>query len=176
MVVDDRIRVTAVLKNGLVQIPDMARLDVAQPQAAFPEKRVQPGVDHVFVTPMRCPLNGGSGDLQPLPQKIGEQRRLRFRLLQDGFWFPVRLLQPFQAGLGFPLVTLHRDAQGNRFLSAFPGFVVEIKDSGVFSASFYETAGNFPMLHKIPPTTIDLWLVSLTASKELSILLLKLLE
>jgi hypothetical protein len=27
-----------------------------------------------------------------------------------------------------------------------------------------------------PPTTIDLWLVSLTASKELSILLLKLLE
>ena len=29
---------------------------------------------------------------------------------------------------------------------------------------------------KIAPTTIDLWLISLTASKELSILLLKLLE
>lgn len=167
VVVDDRIRITAVLKNGLVQIPDMARLDVAQPQTAFPKERVQPGVDHVFVAPVRRALNSRSGDLQPIPQEIGKQWRLRFRLLQDGFRFPVLLLQLFQAGLGFPLVTLHWDAQGDRFLLSFSGFVVKIQDSRVFSASFYETAGNFSMLHKIPPSGVHSRLCDVTLDERI---------
>lgn len=59
----------AVLENGFVQLPDVPRLHIAQPQAAFPEKRVQPRVDLALVALVGRALDGGRGGFQPVLQK-----------------------------------------------------------------------------------------------------------
>ena len=118
--------VAAVLEDGLVQLPDVLGLQFLQSQSTLPEERVQPGVDEPLVTLVSGALNGGSRDLQPLPQEVRKQRGLLlwgFRFHDPG---TVRLLQFLQACLGLALVTLHRNTQGNGLLPAFSIFIIQV--------------------------------------------------
>lgn len=73
MVVDHGVGVATVLEDGLVQLPDVLGLQFLQSQSTLPEERVQPGVDEALVTLVSGTLNGGSRDIQPLPQEVRKQ-------------------------------------------------------------------------------------------------------
>ena len=73
MVVDHGVGVAAILEDGLVQLPDVLGLQFLQSQSTLPEERVQPGVDEALVTLVSGTLNGGSRDIQPLPQEVRKQ-------------------------------------------------------------------------------------------------------
>lgn len=73
MVVDDGIGTTSVSEDGAVQFPDVLGLQFPQPQAPRPEKGIQPGGDEPTVALVSGALDGGRGDLQPVPQEVGKQ-------------------------------------------------------------------------------------------------------
>lgn len=151
VIVDHSVGVAAVLEDGLVQLPDVLGLQFLQSQSTLPEECVQSGIDEALVTLVSGALNGGSCDLQPLPQEVRKQRGFLlwgFRFHDPG---TVLLLQLLQAGLGLAFVALHRNAQGNGFLPAFSIFIIQVQNSGVTAVSFEETSGNFSIAHRNHP-------------------------
>jgi hypothetical protein len=54
----------------------MARLQVAQAQAAFTEEHIQPRRNHAFIALIGRALDGRRCGFQPVFEKIGKQRGL----------------------------------------------------------------------------------------------------
>ena len=84
---DDGVGVAAVLEDRLVQFSDVLGLQLFQAQSALPEECIQPGVDEALVALVCSTLDGGSRDVQPLPQEVRKQRGLllgNFRFRDPG--------------------------------------------------------------------------------------------